>query len=145
MKHKYYEMIVAKAADMGLVVFCKHETEGWMAISDGDYLPQNPDNDHFLCLPQHKEAVLNSLNGGVAQFESPREKGDHALEKADWSNSEWYMQSDATSRIKPKKEKRWIVVTEDLEIEDGTLYKSYGEAEINNHGTQQVVEIEVEV
>ena len=115
MKHAYAELFTAKLNDTSLVLFEKHEEwKEWREVTKSDLAFAVGGNfEYFLCLPKHKETVLNSLNGGIAQFESPREKGYHALEQADWSSSEWYMQEDATSRIKPKKESRWIAVNPD--------------------------------
>ncbi len=149
-RHRHYDMIVAKAANTELVVFVK-DANSWNEVTQ--VTPFYSDNTYFLCLPQHKEAVLNSLNGGVAQFESPREKGDHALEQADWSNSEWYMQGDATSRIKPKKEKRWIGVYGKHVTENHFGSKSEVEKHVDEspvysncaHNWWQFIEIEIEV
>ena len=138
-------MIVAKAENTELIVFVK-DGNHWNEITQAT--PFYEHNNYFLCLPQHKEAVLNSLNGGVAQFESPREKGDHALEQADWSSSEWYMQSDATSRIKPKKEKRWVIecngalLSTRLFTSESSAQQSVGES---GYSTDDVQFIEIEV
>lgn len=105
-------MIVAKAANMDLVVLCKNVVGKWIEqeYAETDVKFSETGFGYFLCLPQHKDTVIDSLNGGVAIFESPREKGEHALNQADWVKDEWYMQDDCNSRIKPKKEKRWIGV-----------------------------------
>lgn len=63
MKHKHYDKIVAKAANMDLVVFCRdayHVKEGWFETYN---LPIQEEFDYFLCLPQHKESCLAWLNG----------------------------------------------------------------------------------
>lgn len=139
MRHKLYDMIVAKAANMDLVVFIKSKGGWGLACSHPNF---HPNNNYFLCLPQHKEAVLGSLNGGVALYESPREKGEHALGRAEWKKDDWYMQDDCKSRIKPKKEKRWIV------YRNRSVYGEYMSPEDINEDfkrTGQVIEIEVEV
>ncbi len=112
MKHKHYDMIMAKAENMDLVVFCNHETEGWKAISGSDYLPHYPDSDYFLCLPQHKEACLHWLNGGEIEYKS---KGYWRSSKSwpEYAVSEfgainYFTSEDSEARIKPKKEKIWV-------------------------------------
>ena len=68
MKHKHYDKIVAKAANMSLVVFCRdayHAEEGWFETSN---LPIQDEFDYYLCLPQHKEACLAWLNGANISF-----------------------------------------------------------------------------
>ena len=116
MKHKHYEMIVAKAANTGLVCFVKRPDVEWVECDDR-ILPCIDEHEYFLCLPQHKEAVLEGLNGGNCQFLPPvdgdREWTDsenHQFET--WSDGWWYMDNLFESRIKPKKEKRWIIWNE---------------------------------
>lgn len=112
MKHKWYDMIVAKAANMDLVTFYK-EGDGcdWRARLSQDSTHFNDDFDFFLCLPQHKEACLHWLNDGDVQ-QSP-------LDVEQWvtsgNNRSWmvrhsFMQDKLKFRIKPRKEKRWIGV-----------------------------------
>jgi hypothetical protein len=70
MKHKHYDKIVAKAANMNLVVFCRdayHVEEGWFETHN---LPIQDEFDYYLCLPQHKEACLAWLNGANINFTS---------------------------------------------------------------------------
>lgn len=66
--HKHAEIIKAKADDMDLVVLGRYkskETE-WEEVSY-QHLIGHENYQHFLCLPQHKEAVLCGLNGGDFQ------------------------------------------------------------------------------
>lgn len=68
MKHKHYNKIVAKAANMSLVVFCRdtyHIGEGWFETHN---LPIQDEFDYYLCLPQHKEDCLAWLNGANINF-----------------------------------------------------------------------------
>lgn len=70
MKHKHYDKIVAKAANMNLAVFCRdayHVKEGWFETSN---LPIQDEFDYYLCLPQHKEDCLAWLNGANINFTS---------------------------------------------------------------------------
>lgn len=141
--HKHAAMIKAKADNMDLVVFIKVGNSEWRGTSE---IPTCEGFKYFLCLPQHKEAVINSLNGGKSEVNyldtwSPC----NCNEPVEWSASWWYMDNNCKSRIKPRKEKRWICITDNLEIEDGTLYESYSDAAENSPRYKQIVEIEVEV
>lgn len=155
MKHKYYDKIVAKAANMELVVFTKSTMANkWEVTSFGD-LVKNEDFDFFLCLPQHKEAVLNCLNGGESQVASissgwlPANCGD----PVEWGGEWWYMNPNSESRIKPKKEKRWIGVN----VTTGKTTSAYTHDDEGNYAEDEVrltngnlsdwqfIEIEVEV
>lgn len=116
MKHKHYEMIVAKAANMDLIQLYKaggvwQETSEQFNMNNGWAFFE--DSDYFLCMPKHKEACLWWLNGGEVEFEYDGKW--HSC--SDWSNV-WCEASGFTCdsnnlRIKPKKEKRWIVWNED--------------------------------
>lgn len=156
MKHKYYDKIVAKAANMELVVFTKSTMANkWEVTSFGD-LVKNEDFDFFLCLPQHKEAVLNCLNGGESQVASissgwlPANCGD----PVEWGGEWWYMNPNGESRIKPKKEKRWIAtfpwsgndfyVTPESFASEGLL-NDYVDMHYGRRDSMVTHEIEVEV
>lgn len=110
-KHKHYEMIVAKAANMELELFFRDSCNSWRPCTMS-YLVGNDSGDYFLCLPQHKEACLHWLNGGDAQIlHSPRHDW-MTLESYEvdpkWYNNSDFMSDECKIRIKPKKEKRWI-------------------------------------
>jgi hypothetical protein len=101
-------------------------------------------NDFFLCLPQHKEACLHWLNGGDVQdyYEDEWTPVNSSDGKPSWSIHHAFMDEEAEYRIKPKKEKRWIV------YRNGTVYGEYLSTDnINDDfkATGQVIEIEVEV
>lgn len=130
--HKHAEMIKAKADNMELVVFCIDRSNvrnewGLYTGEDGDALPIGAIPmfedifDYFLCLPQHKEACLHWLNGGDAQTD--RSCGDFVDVypvtdfSGKWDSTFWYMLSDYKSRIKPRKEKRWIAIN----VKDGDV------------------------
>lgn len=138
--HKHVEMITAKANNMDLAVFFRND-ENWFILT-GNALPSFEAEEYFLCLPQHKEACLHWLNGGEIQTTS--------LDGITWRNlhtrnNRWpdgsvFMTPIIKLRIKPKKEKRWIVYRHDGEILGP--FDSYKFADGINSG--QVIEIEVE-
>ncbi|EKF9797567.1 hypothetical protein O1D18_001122 [Vibrio cholerae] len=147
-KHKHYEMIVAKAANMDLVVFVKNDN-GWACFDD---LPINPHQEFFLCLPQHKDVVLSALNGEKIQIadEGTLQWDDYYFD--DWDSSDCYMTNFYKLRIKPRKEKRWIgycastnqctphpTKTKDLAIDYAAAHYNYADSD------WQFIEIEVEV
>ncbi|QYW02863.1 hypothetical protein [Vibrio phage BUCT006] len=143
--HKHAEMIKAKAYNMDLVVFEKSKLSGWIELARYCF-PDDDGIDYFLCLPQHKEACLHWLNGGEIEYDNVKNWIAYDLT----IDSPKYPLQDFTGlefnfRIKPRKEKRWICINDDLEIEDGTLYESYADAEENSPCYKQVVEIEVEI
>lgn len=141
-KHKHYDMIVAKAANMDLVRLSKVYGE-WIELAG---ITQrschfNKNQEHFLCLPQHKEAVLCRLNEGSIQI---RHAGGvwnsfGANINGAWGNYFWYMSDKIESRVKPKKEKRWIAVN----VSNGDTCMC------TEHSTPapgyQIIEIEVEL
>ncbi len=154
MKHKHYDMIVAKAANVDLVVFIKMGDK-WEVIGSHENQIVNFGShyDYFLCLPQHKEACLHWLNGGDSQSLSGDDWFDILEWKYLWGEASGFMRKDLTTRIKPKKEKRWIafnsksfMVTRDtyttgVKCEDalnkaGEIYESH---------PWQFIEIEIEV
>ncbi|CAM0006763.1 hypothetical protein VPHK367G1_0003 [Vibrio phage K367 g1] len=146
MKHKHYDMIVAKAANMELVVFLE-SNQGWSEKENQSDIQFHEQFDYFLCLPQHKEACLHWLNGGDLQI---NRKGHGFL---DWGrpNRGWvkevsFMFDINEFRIKPKKEKRWIVWDTAQSIPERESYKSLEDAMLNfDYPDAQFIEIEVEV
>ncbi|MGB1281006.1 MAG: hypothetical protein ACPG5V_13680 [Vibrio cyclitrophicus] len=115
MKHKHYEMIVAKAANMDLVVLFKASNgyKNWIE-AENDLMPSfHPNTEYFLCLPQHKETCLHWLNGGEVQYRIALDVWTDAsnnVSNAAWSSDNLLMDDQVEFRIKPKKEKRWIGV-----------------------------------
>ena len=141
MKHKHHAMIVAKAENMELVVFAENINTGewWECSLD---FPFNSQQRFFLCLPQHKEACLHWLNGGDVQIMSMKWEKVLSINLYPWEGEHDFMDDSSEFRIKPKKEKRWIV------YRNGAVYGEYLSPEdINNDfkSTGQVIEIEVEV
>ena len=146
MKHKHYEMIVAKAANMELVVFEKSKLSGWVLL-ERHLIPDSDACEYFLCLPQHKEFCLHWLNGGEVQLQDfpTNDFNDYLDEKSEWSRELWWMSEQCNIRIKPKKEKRWIPVNLNNH-ETGLIYKSYESCRLAYKlDYWQICEIEVEV
>ena len=141
--HAHIDMICAKAANMELIMFAREgerDDGQWYEIK---CMPRWRGKNYFLCHRKHKYTVLRSLNGEVAEFETSVEEGVHALEKADWHPLSWYMFENTTSRIKPRKEKRWIAYNRD----NGNVYGVFHNigACIQHHPEHQHIEIEIEV
>lgn len=116
MKHKHYDMIVAKSANFELTQFIKIG-DNWEIVGshDNKVVSFADHYEYFLCLPQHKEACLHWLNGGDIQVRdfvtSPF--CDVGWTKA-WELEDYgFMVDGWVFRIKPKKEKRWIAVNPD--------------------------------
>ncbi|CAH9012986.1 conserved hypothetical protein [Vibrio phage 455E52-1] len=110
MKHKHYDMIVAKAANVELVVFLENN-QGWSEKENQSDIQFHEQFDYFLCLPQHKEACLHWLNGGEVE-ENYNSRWDK-VEQHSWHGQSVFNFDDGyIIRIKPKKEKRWIIWNE---------------------------------
>ena len=129
MKHKHYDMIVAKAANMDLVVFVKTCDNGaWYEKGDNSACQWWEDSDYFLCLPQHKESCLHWLNGGKSQVEYTKASYpywcDIDSDEHKWSDGHIFMDELLNIRIKPKKEKRWIAYHN-----DGFMFSYVGDSE----------------
>lgn len=152
MKHKHYEMIVVKAANMDLVVFqTDDDLKEWYVL---DRFPMwGESTNYFLCLPQHKDACLHWLNGGKAEA---LHEDFGLMELADSEAIEWgvksvFMKDSIEIRIKPKKEKRWIAVNSDgyvMPVHCGNIESARQHAShIDSRLTEniQFIEIEVEV
>ena len=108
MKHKHYDLIVAKATNMDLVVFIKAR-EGWRKMSDQSEIRIKSTMDYFLCLPQHRESCLHYLNGGEVLVKSNLVPSWATVTHGQlWGGAIGWMREDAQYRIKPNKEKRWI-------------------------------------
>ena len=146
MRHKNAEMIIAATEDTELVVLikvidCESESGSYWAASSLSTLI-TACNEFFLCLPQHKDACLHWLGGGKSQSLSRGRWFDINEWEHQWSETSGFMREDFTTRIKPKKEKRWIV------YRNGTVYGEFlSKGDINDDfiRTGQVIEIEVEV
>lgn len=112
-KHQYYEMIAAKAANMDLTIYGKlqpNSDSSWSEVGFSE-LTGVHFHDYFLCLPQHKEAVFHSLNGGeIGCYDDGCWLEAYTLNGRDgkWKTTAWYMNETEEIIIKPRKEKRWI-------------------------------------
>lgn len=155
MKHKHAEMIKLKADNMDLVLLAK-SGDKW--VRSYNKFP-NVENDHYyLCREKHKDTLLHLLNGGVVECQS---KNTNDLiftctKVEPWTPLHWYMRDDVVSRIKPKKESRWIVVNVNEEVfccESGGEVNVCSAAYFNEKTANyiaskyggQVVEVKVEV
>lgn len=153
MKHKHYDMICAKAANMDLVKFYKTEEGMWNFTDLYQKTTQfREDKEYFLCLPKSKETCLHWLNGADVEYKTQLTPWTSYSPERQWSNGSVFMQDDYDFRIKPRKEKRWIGVNIDKNQTTG-LFSSAIECEDNlnsigeiydNH-PWQFIEIEVEV
>ncbi|AUR87927.1 hypothetical protein NVP1106O_04 [Vibrio phage 1.106.O._10N.286.51.F7] len=102
MRHKHYDMIVAKAENMELVVFYKLPCEEWwQPDSECEALPDEVEIDYFLCLPKHKEACLHWLNGGDVEFHLHGDSwGKYSSFKGHWDDESDFIDEDVIIRIK---------------------------------------------
>lgn len=148
MKHKHYDMIVAKAADTRLITFIKVGT-GWresVTGSTGEMPKFKSDNDYFICMPKHKETCSHWLKGGRIEASL---LGDFKEIPNDyeWSLSSIFMSNDCKIRIKPRKEKRWIGVYKNGATTDTHLLEREARAHpsVTEDGNWQFIEIEIEV
>lgn len=136
--HAHAEMMKAYADDVSLCVLLKCEGPSyWVAAR---YPSFHARHHYFPCLPRHKDAVLNMLNGGESQIKSSAGWIDALNDDVEeWNPNYWYMLDDYESRVKPKKEKRWISYnTKTLQVYN--CKQGYTPSE-----GFQVIEIEVEV
>lgn len=151
--HKHAAMIKAKADNMDLVVFSKYKKE-WQEISraDDDACSFYGDCKYFLCLPKHKDVVLHILNGGDGEVNYGEFWQDcNVGQPIKWNSRWWCMNEDCESRIKPKKEKRWIAVdpsttqcTRHYSTKESCFNSEFSGCEGNASGWQ-FIEIEVEI
>ena len=141
-RHRHYDMIVAKAANMDLVVFYK-DSGKWIELNS-DEMPDIVTTEYFLCLPQHKEACLHWLNGGEVEFEYDSKWHSCSYWSMEWYETSGFICEDNKLRIKPKKEKRWIICSPKHGDVNEVLFDY--KPEMNSFGKHcQLIEIEVEV
>lgn len=109
--HPHKEMIIAKASNMDLVVFCNGPFGSKWHVVDHEWPSFTKDFDCFLCLPKHKDACLHWLNGGdVISANMDHRDGPINPYAGKWSPDCYFMSEHHQLRIKPKKVKRWIGV-----------------------------------
>ena len=159
-KHKLYDMIVAKAANMELVRLAKPNNGKWVVQAD---VVQKSTQfgegfEYFLCLPQHKEACLHWLNGCYVQergFYNADAFGDITMIGNNcWNVNHIFMDSTSEFRIKPKKVKRFIASFPWGGNDDFVTPKSfpttrelneYVDTHYGEQNSMQIHEIEVEL
>ena len=111
--HKHVDMITAKANNMDLVALRKTNDGMWREVLYQSEIKFKSSYEYFLCLPKHKEACLHRLNGGEVQikYNSSNNWCDctAAPDKPTWGHDHIFMDEFVITRIKPKKEKRWII------------------------------------
>ena len=148
MKHKHYEMIVAKVANMNLETFIKQD-DRWRLMNNA--IPIAEEYDYFLCLPQHKLACLHWLNGGELNIDNGKGLGVGRYTLSIENNfplSDFVNHHEYTFIIKPKKEKRWIAYSTNQKRLGCLSFDSEQEARahyIHEVEEPQFIEIEVEV
>lgn len=143
--HKHAAMIKAKVDNMDLVVFVKPCDNGAWYEKDCSAFQFWEDSKYFLCLPQHKEACLHWLNGGLTQVKYDGEdwKDVFNSENPSWQGCNYFMMRDYVDyRIKPRKEKRWIAVKGYV---TSNLYEDRRQLELMYATAQDVQIIEIEV
>ena len=153
--HNNVEMITAKINNMDLVVLYKLDgEEWWQTDSDPNALPCDNDLEYFLCLPQHNEngQCLHWLNGGECSVSYESVRGVSGVitknnTEKEWTPNSLFMSHNATIKIKPKKDKRWIAYSNErlgvLAFNTEQEVKDHYENE-TNEGVQ-FIEIEIEV
>ena len=104
--HKHRDIIRSYIDDTSLCVFVKLTPhEKWKVVEQPAFLFQC---EYFICLPKHKDAVFNLLNGGESQLSADGLDWFSFGLPATWERDRWYMSDAFESRIKPKKVKRVI-------------------------------------
>lgn len=161
MKHKWHDMIVAKAANMESVVFVRvrpSETDfEWLETTFSD-LCANPNKTFFACLPQHNEngQCLHWLNGGDVLLKDFEEDASERIVDSSafsgWHENTVFMSKEAQIRIKPKKQKRWIGVspsschsTGHYETKQEAVDITKNQPWASAYSPWQFIEVEVEV
>lgn len=146
MKHKYAEMIKARVDNMELVLLVRAQEEWKKSCND---FPTLVHLDYFLCHPKHANETIHWLNGGAVKCQNVyyEDLSFICTERKPWDESCWYMNEAIESSIKPKKEKRWIVVYGSNAQLCSKAFSSRYEAEGFNlfEPKSQIIEIEIEV
>ena len=143
MKHKHHAMIVAKAENMELVVFANSGDGEWFEMKNEES-PIIDFFEYFLCLPQHKEACLHWLNGGEVEFEYDSKWNSCSYWSREWHEASGFTCEDNKLRIKPKKEKRWIIWDLDNDAYN-CVFKENPEGRYLANFNFQILEVELEV
>jgi len=147
--HKHAEMIKAKADNMELVVFAKSPTSSRWCKTSPESLPLfNEFKEYFLCHPKHERECFHWLNRGSSQFKDDSMRDwDTVGQRRAWNKHSPFMSEDFDFRIKPRKEKRWIVVKNETLLSN-RLFESESEAAVvcgRESNGAQFIQIEVEI
>lgn len=146
--HKHAKLIKAKADNMELVLFAMSTGSNYGKLTEcnRNTFPKDNENiNYFLCLPKHKEACLHWLNGGEIQILDGNSWDDcdpHLGGDQTWF-IDWFllMNNGCDFRIKPRKEKRWILINKAL----NRVYNELYDYQPKNQNGWVSHEIEVEV
>lgn len=152
MKHVHYDKVAANDENMNFIFFVRWKDWEWKERQcDDDQLNFSCGNEYFLCLTKHNKdgQCLHWLNGGDVQVRYP-EKSWVDLDKYDddtiWPHDSEFMLDGCEIRIKPKKEKRWIVFSIGSEGVVAIFYNpQIAKDYVGSDSGYQVIEIEVEV
>ena len=147
MSHPYAELFSRKLNDMGLVLFEKHrDWDNWEVARDSDkHFMVSANFQYFLCLPKHNDTgqCLHWLDGGKVQdyykHASTPKWLDIESDEVNWTLGHLFMDDRCEIRIKPIKEKRWLVYNS-----KGVLQGEYKNLPENLDGAQ-CVEVEITV
>ena len=155
MKHANADMTKAVLDNTELAIFCEvvdDENGNYWAVSNLSSLVSCT-NKFFVCLPQHKETCLHWLNGGDVQVRSRMSCGESfgdwdglcplVEQDSTWKKTSHFMSRWFEIRIKPKKEKRWIVWDLDKDRYHCT-FKKNPEGNYLANFNFQILEVEVE-
>ncbi len=97
--HKKYDMLIAKAENMDLVILLKYQSQPKWVRSPNSYPPNNNYTEAFLCLPKHESACLHALNKGSIHVKHFDEEWKLADVGDKWQRTGWYMSNLLESRI----------------------------------------------
>ena len=150
-KHRHAEMIKAKADNMDLVKFIK--VNGKWIVDNLGSCHFDDMCEYFPCLPQHKDACLHWLSGGDVEYQDfPTSEWlvIHNRGVCSWGLDVVFMQEEFNIRIKPRKEKRWIVAKPSALVSMMYFEKKQDAYDAVKFSTGefkggQVIEIEVEL
>lgn len=134
-RHKHADKIIAKAENMDLVVIANHgdkSNPNWVVTSDKgsvNFPIWQKGCDYFLCLEKHKEACLHWLNGGEIEergfYNDNGNFGEITIFGAsNWGPNHVFMSDKSEFRIKPRKEKRWIAISNATGVPVNMAFKS---------------------
>ncbi|UYE90945.1 hypothetical protein [Vibrio phage vB_VaS_L1] len=141
-EHNNAAILKAYADNTDLVIFMLGSSSKW-SRTNPKALMDYPDDDFFACLPKHEKPCLHWLNGGDAEVNVVSEwRGIRHYTM--WDDVSSFMDSRFCIRIKPRKEKRWIIFSPSHGDVNKILFQE--KPDMRNYGEHcQLVEIEVEI